>query len=54
MKVIVTIKEGNKAADNFTQEFDMTPQEYDKLKEISRAINSKAGEECITAYVHQI
>lgn len=54
MKVIVTIQAGNKAADNFCQELDMTPQECKKLKDIARKINQLAGEECITAYAHQI
>ena len=54
MKVIVTIKAGNKAAENFCQELDMTPQECEKLKDIARRVNQRAGEECITAYVHQI
>lgn len=54
MKVIVTIKEGNKAVDNFCQELDMTPQKCEKLKDIARKINHLAGEECITAYEHQI
>ena len=54
MKVIVTIKAGNKAAENFCQELDMTPQECEKLKSIARKVNQRAGEECITAYVHQI
>lgn len=54
MKVILTIKEGNKAADNFCKELDLTPQECDKLQEIARKVNALAGQECITAYVHQI
>lgn len=54
MKVIVTIKDGNKASENFCKELDMTPQECDKLQAIARKVNERAGEECITAYVHQI
>ena len=54
MKVILTIKKGNKAADNFCKELDLTPQETDKLQEIARTVNAMAKQECITAYVHQI
>ena len=44
MKVIVTLKAGNKAVENFCRDMEMTPQEYERLKDICRAINSKAGE----------
>jgi len=54
MRVIVTIKAGNKAAESFCQELEMTLQECEKLKDIARKVNQRAGEECITAYVHQI
>lgn len=54
MKTIVTIRRGNKDANTFCKEIEMTPQEYENLKKISIAINSKAGEECVTAYVYQI
>ena len=54
MKVIFTLKAGNKAAENFCRDMEMTPQEYERLKDICRAINSKAGEECASAYIHQI
>jgi len=54
MKVILTIKEGNKAKENFCKEIDLTPQEYDKLKKIVRRVNTMQGQECVTAYVHQI
>ena len=54
MKVIVILKAGNKAAENFCREMEMTPQEYERLMDICRAINSKAGEECASAYIHQI
>lgn len=48
MKVIVTIKRHNKDANVFCKEIEMTPQEYDNLKDISR-------DNCIvSAYVHQI
>ena len=54
MKVIVTIKRGNKDINAFCKEIDMTPQECDNLMGIVREINQKAQEECISAYVHQI
>ena len=54
MKVIVTIKRGNKDANAFCKEIDMTLQECDNLIDIVREINHKAQEECISAYVHQI
>lgn len=54
MKVILTIKEGNKAEKNFCKEIELTPQEYDNLKEIARKVNALQGQECVTAYVHQI
>lgn len=54
MKVIVTIKRHNKDANVFCKEIEMTPQEYDNLKEIARLVNFKAESECISAYVHQI
>ena len=54
MKTIVTVKRGNKDANLLCKEIDITPHEYDNLKEISRIINSKLGEECFTAYVCQI
>lgn len=54
MIVIVTFKRGNKDAKIFCKEIEMTPQEYDNLKEITRTINSKAGEECASAYVYKI
>jgi len=54
MKVILTIKEGNKAEKNFCKEIELTPQEYDNLKEIARKVNALQGQECVTAYVHQV
>ena len=54
MKVIMTIKDGNKAEHNLCRDIEMSPQEYDFLKEVCRNINQKTGEECITAYVYQI
>lgn len=54
MKVIVTIKDGNKAAESFCKELEMTPQECDLLQDIARKVNNRAGEQCVTAYVHQI
>ena len=54
MKVIVTIKRNNKDANVFCKEIEMTPQEYDNLKDIARLVNYKAKSECMSAYVHQI
>ena len=54
MKVIVTIKRNNKDANIFCKELEMTPQEYDNLKEIGREINYRSGQECLSAYIHQI
>ena len=54
MKVILTIKRGNKDAIPFCKEIELSPQECDTLKEIVRSVNSKAGEECVTAYVKQM
>lgn len=54
MKVIVTIKRNNKDANIFCKDIEMTPQEYDNLKEIARLINYKTENVCISAYVHQI
>lgn len=54
MKVILTIKRGNKDANAFCKEVDMTPQECDNLMGIVREINRKAQEECASAYVSQI
>lgn len=54
MKVIMTIKRGNKDEKNFTRELDMTPQEYDYIKNAASVINCKGGEDFIGVYVHQI
>ena len=54
MKVILTIKEGNKAETNFCKEIEVTPQECDKLQEIARKVNALNGQECVTAYVCSI
>ena len=54
MKVIVTIKRHNKDENVFCKEIEMTPQEYDNLKDIARLVNYKAKSECVSAYVHQI
>lgn len=54
MKVIVTIKRNNKDANTFCKEIEITPQEYDNLKEIVIEVNHRAGQECLSAYIHQI
>lgn len=54
MKVIITIKRGNKDANVFCKEVEMLPQECDNLHSIVREINAKCGEDCISAYVSQI
>ena len=54
MKVIVTIKQGNKDPENFTRELDMTQQECEYLQKTARIINGKGGEELVSVYVHQI
>lgn len=54
MKVIMTIKKGNKDPENFTRELDMTPQECEYLKEAARIINSNGKQNYIGVFVHQI
>ena len=54
MKVIVTIKRNNKDANAFCKEIEMTPQEYDNLKEIAIEVNHRAQQQCLSAYVYQI
>ena len=54
MKVIVTIKRHNKDANPFCKEIEMTPQEYDNLKEIAIEVNHRAEQGCLSAYIHQI
>lgn len=54
MKVIVTIKRGNKDTENFTRELDMLPGECAYLQEAARIINSKGGEDFLGVYVKQI
>lgn len=54
MKAILTIKRGNKDAKNFTKELNVTPQEYDYIKEAACIINSKGGEEFISIYLFEI
>lgn len=54
MKVILTIKKGNKDPENFTRELDITPQECDYLKDAARLINYKSKENCIGVFIHQI
>ena len=54
MKVILTIKRNNKDANIFCEEIEITPHEYDNLKDIAIEVNRKAGQECLSAYIHQI
>ena len=54
MKVILNIKRHNKDVNAFCKEVDMTPQEYDLLKEIGIEVNHRAGNECLSVYVIQI
>ena len=54
MKVIITIRRHNKDADVFCKEIEMTPQEYDNLKEIAIEVNHRAEQGCLSAYIHQI
>ena len=54
MKVIVTIKHGNKDPGNFTRELDMTPEECEYLQEAARIINSKGGEHFLGVFEYQI
>ena len=54
MKVIVTIKRHNKDANGFSKEVDMTPQEYELLKEIAIEVNHRAGNGCISVIVYEI
>ena len=54
MKVIITIKRHNKDANAFCKEVEMTPQEYDNLKEIAVEVNHRAEQGCLSAYIHQI
>ena len=54
MKVIVTIKRNNRDANVFCKEIEMTPQEYDNLKEIAIEVNHRAEQECLSAYIHQL
>lgn len=54
MKVIITIKRGNKDHENFTREIEITPQECEYLKDAARIINYKGNENLIGVYVRQI
>ena len=54
MKVIVTIRRNNKDANVFCKEIEMTPQEYDNLKDIAIEVNHRAEQECLSVYIHQI
>lgn len=53
MKVIFNIKRHNKDANGFSKEVDMTPQEYDLLKEIAGEVNHRAGNGCISVIVSE-
>ena len=50
MKVIMTIKKGNKDPENFTRELDMTPQECEYLKE-AHPIKPIARTACIPSFL---
>lgn len=54
MKVIVTIKKGNKDPENFTRELEMTPQECEDLQEAARVINHNGEHQYLGIYVHQL
>lgn len=54
MKVIVTIKKGNKDPENFTRELEMTPQECEYLQETARVINHNGEQQYLGVFVHQI
>jgi hypothetical protein len=54
MKVILNVKRHNKDANGFFKEVDMTPQEYDLLKEIASEVNHRAGNVCISVIVSEI
>ena len=54
MKVILNIKRHNKDANGFSKEVDMTPQEYDLLKEIAIEVNHRAGNGYISVIVSEI
>ena len=51
LTVILTIKNGNKASDNVCREFDMTPVEYDYIKECARNIEALSGQQFVSAYI---
>lgn len=54
MKVILNIKRHNKDANGFSKDVDMTPQEYDLLKEIAIDVNHRAGNDCVSVYVSEL
>lgn len=54
MKVIITIKRHNKDANAFCKEIEMTPQEYDNLKEIAIEVNHRSEQECLSVYIHEL
>ena len=54
MKVIVTIKRNNKDTNVFCKEIEMTPQEYDNLKEIAIEVNHRAKQDCLSVLIYQI
>ena len=54
MKVIMTIRQGNMDEVNFTRELEITPQEYDYLKQTARTINQNGGQEFMNIYVKEV
>ena len=54
MKVILNIKRHNKDTNGFSKEVDMTPQEYDLLKEVASEVNHRADNSCISVIVSEI
>ena len=51
LTVILTIKNGNRASDNICREIDMTPAEYDYIKECARNIEALSGQQFVSAYI---
>ena len=53
MKVILTIKKGNKDPENFTRVLELNAQECEYLKDTARIINTKGGEDFFSVYISQ-
>lgn len=54
MKVILTIKQGNKDERNFTRVLEVAPQEYDYLIETARIINHDGGQQYMGVYIMEV